>query len=288
MLEVLLQSLTECNLNKSLINNVVIIIVDNDIERTAEGIVLKLKESYNGTILIEYSNYAVKGLSNVRNELLHRAFLFKPDFIAFIDDDEYVSPQWLNELVKTLFDNSGDMVVGPVISVFDSNIPVSLTCWFERKKFNNNARIYFIATNNLLIRTELLLKNNIWFDVRFNRTGAEDSYFGQQLLNNGAAIYWAANAVVYETVSENRISINWLIKRYFNGANTYTFILKIEKKYSELLRKTLISMFYIIAGIFALLLVVFPIKRKYWGIIKLAEGTGGFAGLLSIKYYEYK
>lgn len=287
MLKKLVQSIIECNLNRTLIKNINIIVVDNDVEKTAESLINELKERFYNSYNIDYFNHPIKGLSNVRNELIKKAWLFNPDFIVFIDDDEYASPEWLNELVGTLSTTNGDMAIGPVISVFESRVSKYISCWFERPIYQSNTKIKSIATGNLIIKTDSLFKNKILFDRRFNKTGAEDLYFGLQMLNKGAIAYWSEKAIVYETVPDSRANLKWLIKRIYNGANTYTNILKLEGRKMELTKKIFISLIYIIAGICAFIFIPFPIKKKYWGIIKLSEGVGGIAGLINIKYYEY-
>ena len=55
----------------------------------------------------------------------------------------------------------------------------------------------------------------------------------------------------------------------------------------KILKKTLISVGYIISGSIALLAMLLPIKKRYWGIIKISEGIGGLAGLFNISYDAY-
>jgi succinoglycan biosynthesis protein ExoM len=288
MLRKLILSITESNLDESLIRDVNIIVVDNDAGMTAELTVNELKSKFDSAVKIDYFIFPVKGLANVRNELLKRAISVNPDFIVFADDDEYVSRDWLINLVRTISLNNGDMAVGPVVSVVDPNVSKYISSWFNRPNYPDNASINFAATNNLIIKTASLLKYNIWFDSRFNKTGGEDSYFGQQMLKKGAEIYWSARATVFETVPDNRANIKWLSNRYYNAANKFAFILKIERRSVKIFKKTIISLIYIFLGFFALVLTLFPFKKKYWGILKIAEGCGGITGLLEIRYDEYK
>ena len=106
-------------------------------------------------------------------------------------------------------------------------------------------------------------------------------------LNKGADIYWADEAVVYETIPDKRANLKWLIKRSYNGAVTYCYILKLEKNYNSLMKKTVISVGYFISGTLALIVMPFPFRWKYWGILRISESIGGFAGLLGIKFHEY-
>lgn len=287
LLKNLIISILKCNINRSLIESIKIIVVDNDIDRTAEEIENNLSGSINGIFSLNYYNYPIKGLSNVRNELIKQALLFNPDYLVFIDDDEYVSADWLNELVGVIVRNNGDMAIGPVVSVFDIKISKYLSWWYRRPDYEDNTRVGYIRTGNLIINVQSLLKYNTRFDNRFNRTGSEDTYFGVQMIKKGASVFWAANATTYEVVPASRISLKWLIKRKYRAATTVIFIRKLEKNYAGILRKTMGSFFYIISGIAALVMLPFPVTKKYWGLIKLSEGIGGLAGLFNLKYNEY-
>jgi succinoglycan biosynthesis protein ExoM len=287
MLKKLVLSIKECSIDKALIKDINIIIVDNDIDKTAETIVNEIKEGFDKTFKLFYLNNPIKGLSNVRNELLNKAFLQNPDFIIFIDDDEYVSSYWLIELLKTIINNNADAARGPVIAKFDNRISKYVSCFFEREKHPDNAQIFSFTTGNLILKRKSLEKYNVWFDNRFNYTGSEDSYFGIQMMKKGATIFWAANAIVYETIPDKRAKLKWLIRRRYNGAITFTYILKLEKNYFGLLKKFLINIAYFLSGSMALVVIPFPFKWKYWGILKISESIGGFAGLSGIQYHEY-
>jgi succinoglycan biosynthesis protein ExoM len=287
MLSNLIISILNCTIDKTRINNITLIIVDNDPERSAETTVLGLQDNCN-IFTLKYFSYPVKGLANVRNELLRIAFTLYPDFIVFIDDDEFVSPDWLEELVGTIILNNCDMVMGPVVSIFDETVPISISRWIERPVHDNNSRMNFIRTGNLIIRARTLLEYNVWFDKRFNMTGGEDSYFGLKMISKGAVIYWAANAVAFETVPAGRANLPWLLRRYYNGANIFTRILRMERKYIKFLKKVVVSMLYLFVGGFSCIIILFPGDIRYWGILKIAEGLGGLAGSFNIKYHEYK
>ena len=287
MLRKLVLSIIGCRLNNSLIKDVSIIIVDNDIERTAELIVGELKEEYGKRYNIQYNNYPVKGLANVRNELIRIALMLNPDYLVFVDDDEYVSPGWLNEFVNAITQTKADIIMGPVITENNYKISDEIISWIQRPDHPDYSSLTFLRTSNLIIDVSSLRKQQIWFDVRFNTTGGEDSFFGLQMLKKGATILWAAKAVVYEALTLERAKISWVAKRYYNGANKYAYILKIEKDYPRILKKVLVSLFYIIMGFFALILTFIPFRKRYWGLLKLSEGCGGIMGFLNLRYNAY-
>lgn len=288
MLKKTILSITQGNLMGSNIRQVDIIVVDNDAAKTAEAAVSDLMVTIPENYRLHYSSFPLKGLANVRNELLARAIRLNTTHVVFIDDDEYASRNWLKELIDTLVRNDADLVVGPVISVFEHEVPEYTSYWFEKGDHSDNASIKFVASNNLIIRADFLLKTGIRFDKRFNTTGAEDTYFGIQAEQEGARIFWAKKAKVYETVPENRANLNWLVKRRYRGAITFTYILLLEKKYLQLIKKIFLSFLYLLIGAAGTLLMLFPTKLKYWGVLKVAEGYGGMAGVVNVKYHEYK
>jgi succinoglycan biosynthesis protein ExoM len=293
LLEKLVLSIIESNIDSSLIKKVSIIVVDNDIDSTAEKVISELKERFIDLFIIYYYTYPSKGISNVRNELLRKALSLKPDFIVFIDDDEYVTSQWLNALVRTVIINKADVARGPVLPEIVTRVSKHISCWFINKEdYPDNTLLTSLYTSlytgNLIIRRSSLEKYDTWFDSRFNITGSGDTFFGVQILKKGARISWSANAIVFERIPENRTTLEWLIKRTYRGASTYMYMLKLERSYFKIGKKIIISSIYIISGLFALILLPLPVRKKYWGILKLSDGIGGFAGIFNLLYLEYK
>lgn len=288
MLDNLIDHLLECNIDGSLIGGIVIIIIDNDSAASARDVAA----GFTGSRLVppfelKYFRYPVKGLSNVRNELVKRSMEEDADHILFIDDDEYPHPDWINELVKTLVSNNADMARGPVIPVFEDGIPASIRYWFKRKDYKNNEKINAVATNNLIIKTETLKKLGIRFDDRFNFTGSEDAYFGMKMYEKGASLYWTTKALVYEFVPFDRTNLPWLIKRKHRGATNFIYKMRIEKKYGKMLYKFMVSVFYILSGSVGLVMVPLPIKSRYWGVLTISEGIGGLTGLFNYRPEGY-
>lgn len=289
MLEKLILSIINGSIDKLLIKTVHILIADNDVDKTAEITVKELIRKFEKSYDIQYFNHPSKGITNIRNELIKRALLLNPEFLVFIDDDEYVTSEWLNELVKTMINNNADAARGPVIPVVDDSFSRYISYWVSQEEhFPDNALLPSLFTGNLILRVSSLKAYNVWFDSRFNIIGSSDIYFGIQIFKKGAKLYWASRAIAYETITENKAKLLWLIRRSFRGASTLTYIYKLEKEYYLLFRKLIISGIYLISGSFATILVIIPFKQKYWGILKFFEGIGGIAGVFNLLYKEYK
>jgi len=289
MLEKLILSICNCNIDKSIVGNIKILVVDNDIEKTAEKVINGLVGHVEGKYELVYSSYPYKGIVNVRNECIKISLTYEPDYFVFVDDDEYVTKEWLNELVKTIISTKADIVRGPVPAETAGNVPQSISYWIKKRvTYPDGSRISRIATGNMIMSRLSFQKYNVWFDPRFNITGSSDYFWGVQLLKKGATFFWAANAIAYETIPENRSNLKWLMKRVYRGGSTYLWVLKLEKEYMKIFKKIVVSVIYIIAGLLTSFIALLPFKKRYWGILKLSEGIGGINGLFNLFYLEYK
>jgi succinoglycan biosynthesis protein ExoM len=287
MLEKLLQSIFSCRVDPSLVSKVDIVIVDNDAEKTAESTVVRLLNDCPPLFQMHYCDFPIKGLSNVRNEIINKAIEKDPDFILFVDDDEYVVEDWLTAHVSTIVRNRGDFAMGPVIPEFEKKVSADIAQWFGHYTFEDQRSLDFMDSGNLIMRTKFIKETELRFDPRFNTLGAEDSYFGVSALKKGASIFFAKGAIAYETIPEKRATLAWLYKRRFRGANTYTYIILLEKKYFQVLKKILVNFVYLLVGVLSLVLVPIHFNYRYFGVLKLAESLGGFAGLFNIRFHEY-
>jgi succinoglycan biosynthesis protein ExoM len=106
------------NQSNSLKLNVQIVVVDNSPERSAQAVVQRL--ATENAMPITYINVPEQNISLARNAgILHS----DAQFIAFIDDDERATPQWLDHLVATQRICNADLVYGPVIPIFEGGTP---------------------------------------------------------------------------------------------------------------------------------------------------------------------
>jgi len=288
MLENLLASIFENSTDKLLIEHVSIIIVDNDKDRSAESSVNKFIKRTNTSFSLLYFVYSVKGIADVRNELIRRAFNTQSEFFVFIDDDEFVTKGWLNELLKTIIYNDADAARGPVFAVKPDKISKHLWCWFQRENYPDNSQLSTLTTGNIILRRSSLERYKVWFDSRFNTSGSEDAYFGIQFLKKGAKIFWSEKAITYEIIPNNRANLKWLLRRIYRTSGTYSYMLKLQKEYLLVMKKTVVSLLYLLLGCVALFGLLTNIKKKYWGVLKIAEGVGGLMGVMNIRYKEYK
>ena len=94
------------------------IVVDNDPERSAAGIVEKHHDT--DSISFKYFSQPIKNISLTRNMAVHNA---SGTYLVLIDDDEVASPRWIATLLKAADKYGADGVFGPVLPIFDKSAP---------------------------------------------------------------------------------------------------------------------------------------------------------------------
>lgn len=286
----LLRSIEELVVEPEQLSALEVVVVDND--PAASGL-LALGESFVADyrwpvrVIVE----PLPGISEARNRSLREAH--RPDFVAFVDDDEYVSPQWLSEMLDVQHATGADAVLGPVLPELPAETPdwIRRGAFFERPRFENRAEVPYIRTSNLLVRCEALIKlDGPVFDRAFSLTGGGDTHLGMRLQRTGATFRWADRATVHETVPPNRATALWLLRRSFRlGASLALVERDIHSTFWPLVNRAVKGAGRVAIGV-TLLLPSMALGRV--GLLRslrtISVGLGMIGGVLGFKYHEYK
>lgn len=193
---------------------VTVVVVDNEgspqsIKAICNGFAPKLKYP------LKYCCELRRGLSHVRNKAVEVASGFA-DALVFIDDDEVPSTEWLKHLAACQQAYGADVVSGPVIPHFMSEVPqwISAGRFFERPRYATGTVLPLARTGNVLIRMEVFHRIGL-FDDRFDLTGGEDWDFFKRLYESGGLIVWADEAIVDEWVPASRTTLKYVLQRAF-------------------------------------------------------------------------
>ncbi len=116
----LLRKLIQSLFDQKKIDDIIleIIIVDNDIEKSAKEIVSEFSDQTS--ITISYYEQPIQNISLTRNMTLDKS---SGEYIAIIDDDETADNYWIRNLIDTIVRFNADAVFGYVIPVFPRNTP---------------------------------------------------------------------------------------------------------------------------------------------------------------------
>jgi glycosyltransferase involved in cell wall biosynthesis len=193
-----------------------VIVVDNDVARTA----LEICGGASLPWTVRYVCEPQRGIARVRNRAIREAGDF--DFLAFIDDDEIPDPCWLDELLATQARFSADVVSGPVLPIFADGAPEWIRAggFFARPLFATGDLIGRCSTNNVLIRKNVFA-SVAGFDERFNLTGGEDTHFFLHVRHAGHSMVWSGEAAVRESVPRERTNIAWILRRGYQSGNSW-------------------------------------------------------------------
>lgn len=168
-----------------------------------------------------------KGLSHARNAALRAALASGADYLAFIDDDETPTSGWLESLLAALRGSEAVAAIGPVYPLFAHAPPA----WAAQGGFYacGNARpgdqVREGRTNNVIVRCDVLRREGILFESAFNEVGGEDTAFFRRLTARSAGIVDAPDAVVYDWLPASRLSLSWLLRRWFRTGGVEAMLL---------------------------------------------------------------
>ena len=252
-----------------------IVVVDNDKHESAKKIVYEFVNS--NQIDITYCIEPRKSIAYARNKSLE---VSKGDAIAFIDDDEFPSHDWLAHLKKTMDTYQVSGVFGPVRPHFEQNPPK----WILRGQFYKRPEHqtgYILPTNecrtgNALIDKKILDKLNIIFRPQF-KDSSEDTDLFYRLKKMGHSFVWCNEAIVYETIQPNRWKRRFMIKRALLRGKTS--LLYSEKTYYGIFKSIIAVSIYSFSLPF-LQIIGHHLFIKY--LIKLCDHLGKLLALIGL------
>jgi GT2 family glycosyltransferase len=228
------------------------------------------------------------GIAEARNRALAH---FGNDYraIIFVDDDEWVSEDWLTTLTAYAQQTGADVVVGPVMSVLPPEAPewVRRGGFIQRPILQSGQQLATAPTNNtLLLRDAWVRSGSPRFDPTFSVTGGSDADFFRGICKAGARILYCADAVVHEDVPAERLSLQWLRRRAVRNGIAQT---RVRRKHGDsLLRGLMGGLVYTGYGIVFLGIGVITrrgVQAKPFNYLFL--GYGRFAALFNYRIREY-
>ncbi len=288
----LLDSLTKLEYKKCPAVKQTVIVVDNDYRGSARIVAEKFSAQF---LEFVYDLEPVQNISLARNKTVALARSLGCEYIVFVDDDEFVEPRWLDELLYTLQAYDADIVRGPVIPVFAEPVPewIMKGGFFERHRFENIAtgeRIRWGATNNVLIKREFLDRLEGPFDPGFGLTGGEDTHLFERLHRLGACMIWSNEAVVRENVPSSRANLKWLLLHAYSFGS---MLASCDRAMATNKKWLVIRLIKGVGRIFQGSLLFFPsLFLGYASAAKslayIARGAGMLTGICGCKSEEYK
>ncbi|MGO8927557.1 MAG: glycosyltransferase family 2 protein [Limisphaerales bacterium] len=188
-----------------------VVVADNDEQESSREVVAALAGTF--PVRIAYCTEKRRSIALVRNKALERA---KGDFVAFIDDDEFPTNEWLVNLFSTCIKEHADGVLGPVKPHFEGEPPR----WLIKAGFYDRPAhpTGFVMprrecrTGNTLFRRQILDGIGEPFRPEFG-IGSEDVDFFCRMIERGHTFVWCDEAPVFESIPPHRWKRSFLIRR---------------------------------------------------------------------------
>ena len=223
-----------------------IVVADNDSKATASQVVSGWKDRMD--LPLYYLVEPRPGIPFVRNRILRKTKKLKGDVLVFIDDDEYVEPDWLVKLWHAYTATDADALIGYVRTVYPEDTPgwIVRGSFYQRDKLNNGQSylvqaicslvkvrewdgvinkstgdlVTFGRTGNSLIGCKKIVDEmGLQFDEDFGLRGGSDAEFFKRAIQKGARVRWVGDAVVNEPLQQERMSLAYFIRRNFKSRN---------------------------------------------------------------------
>ncbi len=213
-----------------------IVVADNDAARSAEPVVNGFAGQQQVPTL--YCCEPRQNIALVRNKAIEHA---RGEFVAFLDDDEFPSPEWLRHMFQTCQQQEVAGVLGPVRPHFEQTPPrwITLGRFCERPEHPTGTVMDAreCRTGNVLFRSDILEAGQAPFDERFGNGGEDVDFFVRMSLK-GHRFLWCNEAVAFETVPPSRMRRSYMLRRaLLRGRNS----LKISQGRALLILKSFVA-----------------------------------------------
>ena len=260
-----------------------IIVADNDAEPSARARVEAAKTRL--AMDVRYVHCPAGNISIARNACLDNS---SADFLAFVDDDETVEPQWLDRLLTEAEKENADVVLGPVRALYAADAPG----WMRRGDFHSTRPVWLGGeirtgyTCNVLMRLAAPSIAGRRFDLALGRSGGEDTIFFDQVHAAGGRIAFASEAWVDEPVPASRATFPWLARRRLRMGQTHGRLLA-ERQENRIAAASIAAAKCTACFAGAAALVARPVPRNRFLLRGLLHAgvVGGLFGARAIEPY---
>lgn len=161
-----------------------------------------------------------RNISEARNTCLREA---RGDLLAFVDDDEWVAPDWLERMLACKREHGATCVFGPVYPQYPEETPGWIRSadplhvdWGRRGKIVTTGR-----SGNTLFDIAFVIGHALRFNPEFGVTGGEDTAFFAAVHEAGGKLVVTDDAAIYEHVPVHRIEMGHIRTRALRSGQSW-------------------------------------------------------------------
>ena len=188
-----------------------IIIADNSPEATARKYVTDFAKTSPHKIV--YVHAEIPGVSNARNAAVAAS---TGRYIAWLDDDQEASENWILEMMATARDCGAAMVFCPTYAILEieTKSDAEYIKFFSRLASHVRGPIseFFGCGNSLMDCSKFTLPSPV-FDPEANETGGEDDLLFTQIQQQGVITAWTPDTHTQEYIPAGRTNPEYVRKR---------------------------------------------------------------------------
>jgi succinoglycan biosynthesis protein ExoM len=254
-----------------------VIIADNDVTPSAHRLVKSLEDTIG--FPVTYVHCPASNISIARNACLEAA---SGDYLAFVDDDELVTSDWLTALLEIAIRTCAAAVLGPVRAIYRSDAPALIA----RADFHSTRPVFVDGkirtgyTCNVLIDRNAPSVRGRRFDLNRGRSGGEDTAYFTDIVRAGGTIEFSERALVLEPVTGERATFSWLARRRFRSGQTHGTLL-LTGGASRLSTAFLAAAKFCVCTVGSAVSVVDPVSRSSL-MLRAVLHAGVVAGVLGV------
>ncbi len=199
-----------------------VVVVENSDRPDSQAVVT----GFSGRLDITYVLEPEPGIPFARNRGIEAALKRGFDWLIFIDDDEFVAPDWLAVLVSAPARFDAEVFSGPRIRICPPETPA----WFPRDlgetRLPTGTARRTAYTANTMAAARLFRADGLGlrFDGRFRLTGGSDNDLFRRFTRAGGKIVWIDEAIVSEEFPAARMTLRWNWDRHVRMTNNAVFM----------------------------------------------------------------
>ncbi len=268
-----------------------LVVVDNDQQGVATTVVEASGLTSRWAVTVDVEPQ--RGISHARNRALALALSRRPDWIAWIDDDEAPRSDWLARLLETQERTDADVVIGPSSPIYEpGGKAIAVDCGaFEAPSFvtGQTIRAYRARTSGVIVRASVVPPEG--FDESLSLTGGEDLLHFTLIERRGGRIVWDADAIVDEWIPASRQTPAWLLRRWFRVGVTRSLVMLLldQPAWPRRIRRMAAGAWLAGKGLVLALMAVPRGADVSLAALRLTMvGIGSAVGAFGVHYREYR
>ncbi|WP_017931778.1 glycosyltransferase family 2 protein [Robiginitomaculum antarcticum] len=250
-----------------------IIIADNTPEASARAQVTKLAKSMVHNVI--YVHAEVPGVSNARNAAVDAS---SGRFIAWLDDDQQASGDWISGLMSALTDYDAALAFCPTHAVLETQTPwdAQYVTFFSRipNQMRGPVETFYGCGNSMMDCAKFDFPDPV-FDPIANETGGEDDLLFGYIQDQGVITVWTPDTHTHEYIPAGRTNPDYVRKRSLAWGQGPSEIAKDENNMIALVKWMVIGMLQMCAFAGPMLVSKWTGHRSYivW-LSRFWQGVG--------------